>query len=70
MQEKELEKLKAAEDYVNLFLSGGQCTKSTHEPATHLHKLIVWKLLVLEFPHLSRNLAEIEREILKELRRS
>jgi hypothetical protein len=69
MKEEELKKLKEAEDYVNLFLSGGHCTKSTHEPARQLHKLIAWKLLTLEFPHLSRNLAEIEREIVKELKR-
>jgi hypothetical protein len=68
MKDEELKKLKEAEDYINLFLAGGGCTKTTHEPATHLHKLTMWKMLVLEFPHLSRTLSEIDREILKALR--
>jgi hypothetical protein len=62
------EKLKAAEDNVSLFLSGGECHKTHHDPASLLEKLIMWRMLVLEFPHLSRNLIEIQQEIRQALK--
>jgi hypothetical protein len=69
MTEKAATQLKEVEDDVNLFLSGGPCHKTQHDPASKLAKLIMWKMLTLEFLHLSRNPMEIERKILEELKR-
>jgi hypothetical protein len=70
MNEDKAKKLKEAEDYVSLFLNGGHCSESNHNPAKRLHKLIAWKMLVLEFPHLSRNIGEIDTEIRRELKQN
>ena len=56
---------KAAEDAVSLFLNGGNCTKTLHEPASDEAKLVMLKQIRLELPHQSTAISEIEKAILK-----
>lgn len=61
--------LKQSEDRVGLFLNGGQCTKSTHDAATTLDELLMFKHLRLRLPHHSSQMADLEAAIRKELKR-
>jgi hypothetical protein len=51
VEKSEWHRLKAAEDNVSLFLNGGGCNKTTHEGATEVEKLLMLKMLRMEFPH-------------------
>ena len=55
--------LKDAEDRVSLFINGGSCMTTKHEEASELDKLVMLKMLRMEFPHLSMSIASIESAI-------
>ena len=66
---KSEEILKAAEDNVSLFLNGGGCNKTTHEGATEVEKLLMLKMLRMEFPHISTQVYVLEYLIRCELKK-
>ena len=57
------EDVKVEEDGVALWLNGGGCTKTTHDGATELQKLIMLKMLRMDMPHQSTQIKDIERAI-------
>ena len=61
--------LKEAETRVALWLHGGDCTIRNHDAATVLEKLIALKMLRMEFPHQSTQVAELDRAIEKEAKK-
>ena len=72
--------LKAAEDRIALWFSGGQCgtkhaatsehcDKPQWQPATQLEKLVLLRMLRLDMPHQSSHPNAIEAEIRNELKR-
>ena len=54
------ELVKAEEDQVALFLNGGPCTKTVHEGASELQKLMMLKMLRLDMPHQSTSVTELD----------
>ena len=63
--------LQLAEDRVCGFINGaGSCTESTHREATTLERLVMFKLLRIEFPHQSSTLTDLEIAIRRELKRT
>ena len=62
--------LQLAEDRVGGFINGGgSCTQSTHVEATTLERLVMFKVLRIEFPHQSSTLTDLDIAIRKELKR-
>jgi len=57
--------LKEAETHVALWLNGGGCQTTMHNAATDLEKLVMLKMLRLELPHQSTQLAELDAAIRK-----
>lgn len=62
--------LQVAETVVERYLNGAPCSLNPHPPMTDLEKLIMLKMLRLEFPHQSTALSEIESAIWKHVRKA
>jgi hypothetical protein len=59
--------LSRAEDRVALILNGGAAGLDAHLALTELEKLVMLKMLRLEYPHQSTTLRELDAAIFREI---